>query len=540
MASPSDAAAWSLLKPAGSGHKLRLSVPDTALITNKQLTAWFYTDLSTGVVHEVSRSQLSTAALLHKLTGLHAPHELNNPEGWVAVAYFSNHITRLVNAQELEELLTGVHVGPHPGGMAAVPNEDAGLQLQMLQGYIPPQGDLRFITTFGGVEGAVHLTQAVADRCSSFARTADACLQKPSDPLPDGIDEAVTSISRDCRGGGEGSSSASNAASPSGRVLLAEGGGNEQAVQLAAPGSVARPAASAVQSLISWLDKAHGLRVQGIVAEFIKDMRSHLWLTGLHSIVLDPKLSAGSAATFTDRWTDFMAGAGAGGNPNVHSTANSDSYSLWMQQPLRPGDSVTAQLAGQLEAAKEAVQQYADLAEAAKMESISATSQAAQQVQEQLAQDRATMATMLRSHQHREQQLEEEVTRLQQHNADLRLASHQLTARLDEEAEVVSALRAQLVDYKLQMSQLQLQTKKGRGLSTEAGNSVRRGMSGTTAGQQQPGQLAPSMLCSSSGASNAAELLAISPRSGMLRSMTPAAVLMGSSGLGRVPSLQHR
>jgi hypothetical protein len=35
----------------------------------------------------------------------------------------------------------------------------------------------------------------------------------------------------------------------------------------AAPGYVSRPAASAVQTLISWLDKAHGLRVQGMMAE---------------------------------------------------------------------------------------------------------------------------------------------------------------------------------------------------------------------------------------------------------------------------------
>jgi hypothetical protein len=88
-----------------AGHKLRLSVPDTALITNQQLTAWLYTDLSTGVVHQASHSQLSTTALLHKLTGLHVPHALSNPEGWVAVAYFSNHITRLINSHELEELV---------------------------------------------------------------------------------------------------------------------------------------------------------------------------------------------------------------------------------------------------------------------------------------------------------------------------------------------------------------------------------------------------------------------------------------------------
>lgn len=71
--------------------------------------------------------------------------------------------------------------------------------------------------------------------------------------------------------------------------------------------------------------------------------------------------------------------AGAGGNPTARP-GTCDSYSLWLQQPVRPGDSITAQLAGQLEWAKEQVQQYADLAEAARLQSQEVTQQAARQV----------------------------------------------------------------------------------------------------------------------------------------------------------------
>ena len=59
---------------------------------------------------------------------------------------------------------------------------------------------------------------------------------------------------------------------------------------------------------------------------------------------------------------------------------SSDSYSLWMQQPLRPCDSVTAQLACQLECAKEQLQRYADLAEAAQLQAASTVEQATQHV----------------------------------------------------------------------------------------------------------------------------------------------------------------
>lgn len=75
----------------------------------------------------------------------------------------------------------------------------------------------------------------------------------------------------------------------------------------------------------------------------------------------------------------LCAPAGAGGNPTAKPTS-SDSYSLWMQQPLRPTDSVTAQLACQLECAKEQLQRYADLAEAAQLQAASTVEQATQHV----------------------------------------------------------------------------------------------------------------------------------------------------------------
>lgn len=90
-----------------NGHKLRgLQVPDTAVIDKHVLKAWYYTEKQTGVLHATPSSQLSTAALLHKLTGQHPAYERSNPNGLVAVAYFANCITRLVNAKELQQLVS--------------------------------------------------------------------------------------------------------------------------------------------------------------------------------------------------------------------------------------------------------------------------------------------------------------------------------------------------------------------------------------------------------------------------------------------------
>jgi hypothetical protein len=74
-----------------------------------------------------------------------------------------------------------------------------------------------------------------------------------------------------------------------------------------------------------------------------------------------------------------FSAAGAGGNP-TSKPSSGDSYSLWMQQPLRPSDSVTAQLACQLERAKQQLQRYADLAEAAQLQAGSTVEQATQHV----------------------------------------------------------------------------------------------------------------------------------------------------------------
>ncbi|KAF6265420.1 hypothetical protein COO60DRAFT_1686902 [Scenedesmus sp. NREL 46B-D3] len=720
-----------------TGHKLRLRIPDTAVIEGNVLKAWLYTEKQTGVLHATPRSQLSTSALKRKLQGQHAAYAVDNPHSWVAVAYFANCITRLVTADELEELLSRVYVGavPEDASRDAAAGQE-GLQLLALQGYVIPAKDVRYITTFGGVEGPAMLTQvhSYSNRFSAGASSQEAaeaaaaaiqqalkaevfgpheagacsCLSNCGYAADAGTDTDVTAA------GDAAGSVLCGASCGSGAGAIHTADAGRCSVQ-AAPGSVARATAAALQVLVSYLDKAHGLRVQGMAAEFIRDARQQLWLVGLHSMTLDPQQSRGSAATFTQRWGEFLVGAGpppaphppqhtsygrsaggceepscghaapasapaeqqddgagsvsgglsaarrlspmqqlnrnffpllavdaselprwrpqsasavahgsvrlirlsscsparqrpassaaaaalsvsmdstiagrmsggvlgstpgstagcalgqaggarytsrnaasaarpgAGGNPTSKPTS-SDSYSLWMQQPLRPSDSTTAQLACQLEWCKERVQRYAELAEAAQLQAGSTVEQATQHVasvqqellqlrhdasaasrerrrlqqhmselearrsstgaamlqlqqqladvQEQLAQDRATMATMLRQHQQQKQQLEEDVGQLQQQNGELRGVAQQLQARLGEEGEVVSALRAQLVDYKLQMEQMQLQGKKGRSLYNSSSTAGRRGSSTTPPGQLQGAAGSMAMGLSSSG-----------------------------------------
>ena len=65
-----------------------------------------------------------------------------------------------------------------------------------------------------------------------------------------------------------------------------------------------------IQTLISFVERAHGLRIQGIVAEFIQPMPDVLMLIAVHAVQWDSRSSRGRLGTFTDRWEDFVSGIG--------------------------------------------------------------------------------------------------------------------------------------------------------------------------------------------------------------------------------------
>lgn len=91
----------------------------------------------------------------------------------------------------------------------------------------------------------------------------------------------------------------------------------------------------------------------------------------------------------------------------------------------------------------------------------------------------------------------QELVATQQQNAELRTTAVQLSSRLEEEGEVVSALRAQLVEYKLMMGQMQLQAKKGRTLHTNNSTMFRSNRPGSAT---PPGPLGPAGSMTGAGA----------------------------------------
>ena len=65
-----------------------------------------------------------------------------------------------------------------------------------------------------------------------------------------------------------------------------------------------------IQTLISYVERAHGLRIQGMVAEFIQPAPYVLTLIAVHAVQWDSRASRGRLGTFTDRWEDFTSGLG--------------------------------------------------------------------------------------------------------------------------------------------------------------------------------------------------------------------------------------
>lgn len=142
MPAVSGASAWALLDAdlaQQTGHKLRLAIPETAVISSGGvLHACLRSSAKTSVLTSVPRCQHSIAALQQRLTAPHVAYEAANPDGWVAVAHFSDGLCWLVDAAGQQSLLAQVYVGAAPTDEAACCSSSGvaaagGRELQLLQ-----------------------------------------------------------------------------------------------------------------------------------------------------------------------------------------------------------------------------------------------------------------------------------------------------------------------------------------------------------------------------------------------------------------------
>lgn len=75
------------------------------MVTDGRLVAWFYTNRD-GVVCRAPTHEVGAQGLYHKLAGAQGMRPgANNPNGYCAVAHFKNGVSRLLKADQLEELV---------------------------------------------------------------------------------------------------------------------------------------------------------------------------------------------------------------------------------------------------------------------------------------------------------------------------------------------------------------------------------------------------------------------------------------------------
>lgn len=88
-----------------SGLKLRMCLPSTALLGGEgRIIGWYYTDRD-GVVCKATASEVSSAAVLHKLCASHVLDLSYNPFSYVAVAHYASGVCRLLRRDELQLLV---------------------------------------------------------------------------------------------------------------------------------------------------------------------------------------------------------------------------------------------------------------------------------------------------------------------------------------------------------------------------------------------------------------------------------------------------
>lgn len=77
---------------------------------------------------------------------------------------------------------------------------------------------------------------------------------------------------------------------------------------LPAPKRARADIARLLQATCSFVERAHGQRIVGLVAEFVPGPGDGLALMAVHGVQLDTKESRGRLGTFTERWSDYLSG----------------------------------------------------------------------------------------------------------------------------------------------------------------------------------------------------------------------------------------
>ncbi|GAX74082.1 hypothetical protein CEUSTIGMA_g1532.t1 [Chlamydomonas eustigma] len=325
---------------SASGLKLRINLLDTILIHDGRIFGWFYTSRD-GVVVRASNHEISSQAVFHKLAGMQSANLDRNPFNYVALAHYDSGISRPLKQNELHQMLQGL-CGPLD--MPYQPEDSFGLFC--IQAYINPIRDLRYISCFGEEDGmltcttfarryslrythafddpsidphaspkaiAAHAASKAAASAASAARALIAAQGSDAETLTTEemlvesqlVAAGLLEPRETAVGERKGSFSNDLASSPDASSLYLT-----PEAALPAPKAVKAEIQRTIQTILSFVERAHGLRIQGLVAEFLQPAPDTIMLAAVHAVQWDSRSSKGRLGTFTERWGDFLSGMG--------------------------------------------------------------------------------------------------------------------------------------------------------------------------------------------------------------------------------------
>ncbi|KXZ46150.1 hypothetical protein GPECTOR_46g219 [Gonium pectorale] len=387
---------------SNSGLKLRLPMVDTVLVKGGRVLGHFYTSKE-GYICRFSAHEITARGVYQRLAALHSLDPQLNPFGYMAIAHYTTGISRLLKRSELQELMTTVS-GPYefaePSPVASqheqlfcvqsyiVPRTD----MRYIASYDIQEGPL---CTVLARRFSARYTHAMDDPGSLVAESALSDPDEPASaarPLSAAGRPLATALSDEplLPTAGSGLSGTASGALSAEELLVESqlvalglleprrlgdggaggaaaggGGGDKEATgtgeddagafdgeanvaaagdgitsSLPAPRRVKDEVARLLQASSSFVERAHGQRIVGLVAEFISaagpgpgGSGGGIVLLAVHAVQLDPRASRGRLGTFTERWSDYLEGLAPPPAPQAPGRRN--------QNPslLRAGDS---------------------------------------------------------------------------------------------------------------------------------------------------------------------------------------------------------
>ncbi|KAG2496058.1 hypothetical protein HYH03_005977 [Edaphochlamys debaryana] len=383
---------WSALLElfvSSAGLKLRMALVDTVLIKSGRVIGHFYTSRD-GYVCRYSAHEITRNGVYARLAQLHNLDAQQNPFGYIAVAHYATGISRLLKRPELQELMTCI-CGPYEfseGSPAAAKHE----QLFCVQSYVVPRADLRYIAAYDVQEGPIctvlgrrfsaRYTHAMDDPGTLVSEGLDdsdlpsptSRLLRPTSSLG-GLASAASAGGLSTAGSGNGRDGAGNGVLSAEELLVesqlvamglleprrpregGEGGGEAEpeapaspsggapdgiTSSIPAPKRVKDDVAKLLQAVSSYVERAHGQRIVGLVAEFVLpappvatasiasgsgqagpgSAGAPIALMAVHAVQLDARASRGRLGTFTERWNDYLEGMAPAPAPQAPGRRN--------------------------------------------------------------------------------------------------------------------------------------------------------------------------------------------------------------------------